>query len=438
MRFRWIVIMYLKEMLDLLRDKKTIISMIIVPTLSIPVIVLGMKYFIQKSAKEIQEKKYTVALKEDKKLPHLVEVLKKNGFEVKISQKPKEDVEGKKAQAGVVVEASSYTEEQLTQADELIQKLIKDMQAKKSKEIPEDLKKIDLSKIKKAFPSLTNITVYCDLAKFEGKLVNKRISESLALLTFSETTTKLLGKYKVKLTDLNPFNVEMVNLAPPKKMAGMVLGQILGYLIIIMMLSGGMYAAIDITAGEKERRTMEMLLSAPTTREEVVMGKVIATITITFVTAMLTLISFGITFHYTKGDPEFKKVLGGISGLPVDMATIFMLLSSLLPLAVLCASLLILIATLAKSFKEAQSYLTPLIMVAIFPAMVSFIPGIKLDTATALMPIVNFSLFIKELLLGEWVWSGFWISLGANLVYASLAFYLCVRVFKNEKVLFRV
>jgi len=107
-------------------------------------------------------------------------------------------------------------------------------------------------------------------------------------------------------------------------------------------------------------------------------------------------------------------------------------------MAVLTSSLILAIATLAKSFKEAQSYLTPLIMAAILPAMVSFVPGVKLDSTIAMIPIVNFSQLIKELLLGEWSTIGFIITTISNLVYASLAFLLTVRIFKNEKILFRM
>jgi ABC-type Na+ efflux pump permease subunit len=98
---------------------------------------------------------------------------------------------------------------------------------------------------------------------------------------------------------------------------------------------------------------------------------------------------------------------------------------------------MIAIAALAKSFKEAQSYLTPLLLVAILPAMVSAIPGVKLNTQMALIPIVNFSQLIKELMLGDWTWTGFTLALLSNLIYAAIAFAVAVRVFKNERVLFR-
>ena len=98
---------------------------------------------------------------------------------------------------------------------------------------------------------------------------------------------------------------------------------------------------------------------------------------------------------------------------------------------------MIAIATMAKSYKEAQSYVTPLFLVAILPAMVSLLPGVKLNPGMALIPIVNFSLLIKELILGDWAWTSFTLTLLSNLLYAAIAFTAAVMVFKNERILFR-
>ena len=106
-------------------------------------------------------------------------------------------------------------------------------------------------------------------------------------------------------------------------------------------------------------------------------------------------------------------------------------------MAILSATLMIAIATMAKSYKEAQSYLTPLLLVAIIPAMVSFLPGVKLNAWMALIPIVNFSQLIKELMLGDWSWVGFALTVLSNLIYAAIAFTAAVRVFNNERILFR-
>ncbi len=192
-----------------------------------------------------------------------------------------------------------------------------------------------------------------------------------------------------------------------------------------------------MTAGEKEHRTLEMLLSSPASREEIVLSKVLATITATVVTAILTMVSFGVSFYVNPREGKNGGLFGGMSELPWDATTLLLIVVSIVPMAVLAAVVIIAIATLAKSFKEAQSYLTPLIILAIFPAMVSFLPGIQLNVGLALIPVINFSQLIKELLLGEWSWLGFSVTLLSNLVYAVVAFAAAVMIFKNERLLLR-
>jgi sodium transport system permease protein len=95
------------------------------------------------------------------------------------------------------------------------------------------------------------------------------------------------------------------------------------------------------------------------------------------------------------------------------------------------------IALLAKSFKEAQSYLTPLVMAAVFPLVIGMLPGLQLTPVLALIPLFNVCQLIKEIFLGEFTHLAFAITMAANVVYAGVAFWAAVRVFSNERVLFR-
>jgi sodium transport system permease protein len=113
---------------------------------------------------------------------------------------------------------------------------------------------------------------------------------------------------------------------------------------------------------------------------------------------------------------------------------VFVLLA---PMAVFAASLMIAVALLAKSFKEAQSYLTPLVMGSVFPLVVGMLPGLQLTPALALIPLFNVCQLIKEIFLGEYSHLAFAITMVANIVYAGLAFFAAVRVFSRERVLFR-
>src|SRR5262249_41950977 len=152
-------------------------------------------------------------------------------------------------------------------------------------------------------------------------------------------------------------------------------GTMLGYMLVLLMFTGGMYAVLDMTAGEKERKTMEALLASPAKRGEIVLGKIVAAIASILATAVLTLASLAYTLK-TSTPPartgaaaaadmrgDMSAVLGTI---PLDASTLGLIAVIFIPLAVFAASLMFAIALKARSFKEGQTYLTPLVMIVIF------------------------------------------------------------------------
>jgi sodium transport system permease protein len=109
----------------------------------------------------------------------------------------------------------------------------------------------------------------------------------------------------------------------------------------------------------------------------------------------------------------------------------------MLPLAALFSSALLSIALFAKSYKEAQSYVSPLMFVVILPAMVTFIPGIELNWALAFVPIVNVSLAAREVLVGTFHWAQIGLIFVSTFIYASFSIFVTKRLFEKEDVLFR-
>jgi sodium transport system permease protein len=107
------------------------------------------------------------------------------------------------------------------------------------------------------------------------------------------------------------------------------------------------------------------------------------------------------------------------------------------PVAVFFAAVLLAISLFAKSYKEAQSYVAPLIIVIIMPAVIGMLPGIELSVKTALVPILNLSLVCKEMLSGVWHWHYIAIIFGSTCVYAAAALAVTVRMFNREDVIFR-
>ena len=123
--------------------------------------------------------------------------------------------------------------------------------------------------------------------------------------------------------------------------------------------------------------------------------------------------------------------------LPLDVPTFLLIAVSLLPMVVLTAAASMAVATPARSTKEAMSYMTPVVMASVFLGIFSTLPGIELGQRATLIPVANFCWLLKQLLQGEWSWLSFGLTMAANCAYAGVAFYVVLRRFRDETILFR-
>jgi len=383
---------YRKEMLDMIRDRRTLISMIVVPMVAMPLIMLAMSYFMSSMESKAREESTTVGVGQGAVAPAALEALRGAGF-------------------------------RLVPAADL-------RRAVERKEVAAALEEVGEGKVGRKF------VIYADLTRPASQMAASSIRTALDGWKEQEIRRRLkeLGAPETVLT---PFQVTRVNIAPERKMAGRFWGSILGYIVLLLMFSGGMYPAIDMTAGEKERRTLEVLLSSPASRTEIVFGKLLAATTAIFSTAVLTITSLIVTLRrggFGQSSAEFREM---VSRVPLDAGTIALVFAALLPTAVMAASVMIAVALFARSFKEAQSYLTPLVLLVAVPAVAGLLPGMKLTPALAAIPIYNVSQLIKEIFLGEFSPFLFTVTSATNFLYAAVVFFLAVRIFKNERVLFR-
>jgi sodium transport system permease protein len=252
---------------------------------------------------------------------------------------------------------------------------------------------------------------------------------------------------------VKPFEVRTENVAPPEKVGGNVIGGIIPYMFLLLSFTGAMYPAMDLTAGEKERGTMETILCSPVSRLDLVLGKFFMVLTASLGTVVCSLVSMGLTF--TIGGIVFANLSGGSAAaalakaksgaaiasstvLPsIDPVGMLAVLGMVLPMAVLFSAVLLTISLFAKSFKEAQSYVSPLIILIILPAVVGMLPGVELNARLALVPILNVSLVSKELVSGVWQWDYLALIFSSTCVYAAIALFLAVKMFNREDVIFR-
>ena len=195
-----------------------------------------------------------------------------------------------------------------------------------------------------------------------------------------------------------------------------------------------MYPAIDLAAGEKERGTMETLLTAPVSRFQILLGKFAVVVLTGILSAAVSMLGIYVAILQVKEiPPELLAMIMGI----LDVQTIVLVLSLLLPLTVFFAAFLLSLSIFAKSYKEAQSLISPLTFVVILPMMVGLMPGIELDPVTALIPVLNVSLATKEIIAGTikpLLLAEVYISLVA---LASVSLWGCAKWFEREETIFR-
>ena len=239
---------------------------------------------------------------------------------------------------------------------------------------------------------------------------------------------------------LKPFDVKRQNIAPPEKEAGAILGGIIAYMLILMCLNGAMHPAIDLTAGEKERGTMETILSSPVSRTHLVLGKFLLVMTASLITAVLLMVSVSVSSAVLQKSGALNQMVDEgepVPQLSLGPAAVASVIIMAVPLSVLFSAGLFTIALFAKSHKEAQSYIAPLMFLVVIPAVSAMLPGVELTPKLAIVPLLNVSLLCKELVTGEYHWNFIILIFLSTCVYAAGALYLAVKMFQRESVLFR-
>lgn len=238
----------------------------------------------------------------------------------------------------------------------------------------------------------------------------------------------------------HPARLAWIEVAREEQVAASVWSKMFPALLVIMALTGAFYPAIDLGAGEKERGTMETLLISPAKRVELVLGKFATIMLFSTATALLNLLSMGLTgqqMSAVMSDGVANRVSLDFPGL----APLAWLVILLLPLSALFSALCLALATFARSTKEGQYYLTPLLMVVMGLTMFCLSPAVEMTPLYSVIPVVNVALLLKGLLLNS-ASSGNLVVyaipvLISSIGYSMLALWWAIELYNSEDVLFR-
>jgi len=396
MNWKNIKLIFIKELVGTVRDKRTIIAMIIIPLIFYPLLFMGIGYFNQMGNEISEEAISKIIIIGAEFSPPLVKYFQNN---------PK-------------IEILSIQNNPLLKLQKGEVQLILI--------IPSDFK----DRIEEG-ESCPLILKY-DATETKSRIAQKRISQVIAEYE-KEIISQRLSMMHLKEEFIRPLILQTENVASPQKVTGSLLGVLLPYLIVILIFVGAMHTAVDITAGEKERGTITTLLVSQINRLEIVLGKCFAVMLISFISMILGLI--GLTLAFLSG----TSIMGGIEGVEfgISFSTIFLLFLVLLPLVGLASAVLIMVGIFARNIKEASSYITPIYMLTVFLGIISISQGIELSGKMFLVPVLNSSFVFKEILMGKIYWSHIITTFSANMVIAALALLGATRLFTKEEVLFR-
>ena len=399
-----IVTIFKKEMTDTLRDRRTLIFMLLIPIAAIPLLMMGLSSLMISQITKVKEETSEIVIEGESFLPEDLRTMFAEAPGLSI--KTEDEFEGKDLM------------EELKQGNFQVLMVV-------SEGFGSDLEK----------ENQTEIEIFYDEAELKSEFAEDKVKDILTDYK-DRIIQKRIEQRNISTEILTPFAIRSQNVAPLQKMAGKEFGAILPYLIIIMCFMGAMYPAIDLAAGEKERGTLETLLVSPATRGEFVVGKYIVILTTGIVAAFLSLGSLMFSLNYMVED--LLKGMSKMLAIELDVHTIILVFLIILPLAGIFAGVLLSVSIFARSFKEAQSYVTALNMAVILPAFVSLLPGVEMDYSMALIPVVNASLIMKDAISGSIEWNFVFVALLSNSMLAAITLVFCKKWFEKESVLFRM
>lgn len=451
MRTKVIKLLLKKELLDVFRDRKAVIMLVLVPLLVYPLIIFG-SIMIMSMIQTNMEKGEYKAIVETEDNGNLLRQIEIYNTEKKKTDKNKNE-EDEKAK-------TDSDKSETKQVDSIVvvsyEDAVHSYENSKEDSSNESLSDKHLDNIDTLLQAeVIDVYISSQIDK-DGKLVySTRYVSSITDSDYAETLIKEVldelsdTRSRVAITEagldaddvLHPFDVQRDNIASKEQSVGSILGMILPFMLIISLLMGTMYPAIDATAGEKERGTLETLLTLPVKNHEIIIAKFLTVAFMGIVSAFMNIISMAVMIIYMVKLLSTKAV--GNMGLDIKNFNVATFVPAMIVtiLAVLAFSLFISAVTMcitafAKSYKEANNYITPLTLVVMFTAYIGFIPNIELTRNMALIPVANICLLIKELLLFKAQMNMIIVVLVSNIVYAILAILLLSRIYDSENVLF--
>lgn len=395
MRSKIVRTIFKKEIIDIIRDKKTLFMRIVLPLILYPLLMIIMTQIMTISMNSIENDDINIAFEKypSKELITLIKNYDSDGaINIVKSKNYKKDLEKGNIDAYVDIKEKNKIE---------------------------------------------NYKIYINSSKENSSTVNSKLEDIFN--TYKEKKVKdKIEQLQLNVEEtLEPVVYSTIDLAKTEEVAGLLLGQILPLILIMGVLLGAIYPAIDSMAGEKERGTLETLFTLPISNLELVMGKYMAVSLCAIVTAILNVVSILMTLIYILSTGNISgQLLSNNFNISALSGPLFITLICICLFAMVVSEVSMCVCSLAKSFKDAQNYITPVMFLVLIPSYASMIPNLNLDRTTSIIPVVNISLLIKSVLSNNANLSLIALVFISNFAFVILSVILLSKLFNSEEILF--
>ena len=392
-----------KEIVHLFRDTKTIVQTVVVPTFITPLLIGAVIWYISSIAVDEGKKTYDVAVYDEVNTELTVKLQESDRLNIVLMDSIDQvidDVTNDNSEIGISF-GSDFTSQ---------------LENNLSGEVTIYSKNLD------SFSQAQGI-VSDVIDDYDDQIRNER-----------------LDNLNVDENFINPITVLDEDLTTNEEFAGSIIGGILAFLFIVYIMQGSMYPAIDLGAGEKERGTMETLISTNISSVDIIIGKMFSVTSSAVLTAVFSLLGFAIpliVIFLFYGDSIPENAFEIISAI-VNPVAIVAMFGLLIPLSIFMGAFMLAVSIYSKNPKEASLLLGNAIIIFFIPAYVPLInPGIELDLVGSLIPCYSFALHTNALIAGNTDWFLYGATLISNIIYCSIAIYVTYIMFDDEKIIFR-
>ena len=426
---------YRKDLVDVFRDRRTVIAMVLVPLVLYPsIVILGFQAVSFQEGKR-EAAKYTVAVADEAHQVWLQRVLDADAAKTDPDDVPETDSPSAAAtdaplgpRGRLTSSAIDPSQFEIVVTDAPLEASVRDgaHTLAVACEPP-------IGANGPAEEGDTRVSIYYDPTEFRSKDASGDLSTLLGR-DKDRLVRARLAAAGLSPDALEPLAIRQVSTASAEKMGGFAVGTILPYFLILMAVSGAMNAATDLTVGERERGTLEALLTAPVPVTELLAGKFLVVTTVALLSSLLNLLSLAGTTAVAFSALQAAGSTEPILAIPYSAMPLALLM--VVPLAMFFSAILIATCSFAKTLKEAYLYLTPVMLVSLLPAMASFMPSIELNGVILITPIANVVVLIRELFLGHYDWPATVLTFAITCFYATAAIAVAARLFGQEAVVF--